>query len=248
MVAELPGFRRIEGRARLVDARHVSVNGETLEADRILIASGAAPRIPPIPGLAEADYLTNESAFELEELPASLIVLGGRFVALESAQTFARFGVEVTVLQRSPRILPDEMPDLTDALSGFLEDEGVEAVTGVAVDRISSRAGGVEVEAEVDGAQRTFRASRVLVATGRRPNTRDMGLRQAGTEVDGGGFVAVDATLETTVEGVYAAGDVIGGPMYVYTAAYEGPLAVENALAEGPPRERDYAGPPRCCR
>lgn len=244
VVADLPSFRRIDGRARLVDDRRVAVNGETLEADRILIATGAAPRIPSISGLAEAGYLTNESAFELAELPESLIVLGGRYVALESAQMFARFGVRVTVLQRSPRILPDEMPDLTETLTGFLEAEGIEVVTGVAVGRVSRNGGGVAVEAEVDGAARTFRASQILAATGRRPNTGDLGLEQAGVEVDAAGFVAVDETLRTTAEGVFAAGDVIGGHMYVYTAAYEGALAAENAFAESLPRGRDYTALP----
>lgn len=244
VVADLPGFRRIDGRARLVDARHVAVDGETLETDRVLLATGAAPRIPPIPGLVEAGYLTNESAFELEELPESLIVLGGRYVALELAQMFVRFGVKVTVLQRSPRILPDEMPDLTDALTGYLGDEGIEVVTGVAVGGVSRRGSGVEVAAEVDGAARTFRASRILAATGRRPNTRDLGLEEAGVELDAGGFVTVDETLRTSAEGVYAAGDVIGAPMYVYTAAYEGALAAENAFAETAPRERDYTALP----
>jgi mercuric reductase len=245
VVADLPGFRRLEGRARLLDSRHVAVDGEVLEADRILVATGAAPRIPAIPGLADAGYLTNESAFELEELPQSLIVLGGRYVALESAQMFARFGVEVTVLQRSPRILPEEMPDLTDALTRFLREEGIDVVTGVAVGQVLlRRGGGVEVEAEVDGAARTFRASRILAATGRRPNTRDLGLETAGVELDAGGFVVVDAALRTSAAGVYAAGDVIGGPMYVYTAAYEGALAAANAFGEGAARERDYTALP----
>lgn len=243
VVADLPRFRRITGRARLVGPRRVAVNGETLSADRILIATGVAPSAPEIPGLAEVDYLTNESAFELAELPASLIVLGGRYVALECAQMFARFGTRVTVLQRSARILPTEMPDLTDALTGFLADEGIEVITGVAAGRILQHGDEVELEAEVDGRARSFRGSRILVATNRRPNTWDMGLEDAGIQLDRRGFVQVDQTLSTRVEGIYGAGDVIGDPMFVYTAAYEGALAAENSIS-GSSRRRDYTAMP----
>ncbi len=237
VVADLPRFRRISGRGCLLDSRHVEVDGEVLAADRILVATGVAPSVPPIPGLAEAGYLTNESAFELDDLPKSLIVLGGRYVALELAQMFARFGARVTVLQRSSRILPSETPDLTEALTGFLADEGIEVVTGVAVGRVSRHGGEVEVEAEVGGTVRTFRATQILAATGRIPNTRDMGLKEAGVELDAHGFLRVDETLKTSIDGIYGAGDVIGDPMFVYTAAYEGALA-----ADRPP---DQPGPVR---
>jgi len=223
--------------------RQVEVNGETLPADRILVATGVAPSAPPIPGLEEVGYLTNESAFELDDLPQSLIVLGGRYVALECAQMFAHFGTRVTVLQRSSRILPNETPDLTEALTGFLSDEGIEIVTDVAIGRVSMRDGEVEVEAEVGGVAKSFRASHILAATGRRPNTGNMGLEEAGVELDPQGFLVVDETLRTKVEGIYGAGDVIGDHMFVYTAAYEGALAAENALS-GSVRSRDYTALP----
>ena len=243
VVSDLPQVRLVRGRARFVDARTVEVNGERITGDRVLIATGASPFIPPIPGLAESGYLTNDTLFELEELPKSLIVLGGRYIALECAQMMARFGSKVTILQRSERILPTETPDLTDPLTGYLEGEGIEVVTGVVIQRVQRDGAGVVVEAEVNGASRRFSAETILVATGRQANARNMGLEKAGIKLDAGGFIVVNDKLETRAAGVFAAGDVIGAPEFVYTAAYEGALAAENALA-GAARERDYTALP----
>jgi len=223
----------VPGRARFISPKAVEVNGESISADRFLIATGAGPHVPSIPGLKDTGYLTNETAFELDELPPSLIVLGGRYIALECAQMFARFGSRVTVLQRSDRILPTEMPDLTDALTTYLADEGVKVETGITICEVRPENGLVVVATEAEGNPREFHASNVLVATGRRPNTHGLGLEQAGVALDHGGFVQADETLRTTAPGVFAAGDVLGEEMLVYTAAYEGSLAAENALLDG---------------
>ncbi len=248
VVGDLEQVRIVKGRARFVDPHTVEVtpapgSGERITADRVLIATGVSPFLPPIPGLAESGYLTNESLFELEELPASLIVLGGRYVALECAQMMARLGTKVTILQRSDRLLPTETPDLTDALTGYLRGEGIEVVTGVRTQAVRRDGEQVIVETHVDGQPRQFTASHLLVATGRRANTRNMGLEEAGITTDRNGFIGVDAAGQTCVRGVYAAGDVIGEPEFVYTAAYEGALAAENALT-GAGRERDYTALP----
>jgi len=233
----------IKGRARLLDAKTVAADTLKLKADAILIATGARPSLPPIAGLDTVSYLTNETAFELETLPESLLVLGGRYIALECAQMFARFGSRVTVLQRSDRILPDEAPDLTNALTGFLREEGMEIVTGVSTRRVAQDKEGVTVEAEVHGQRRTFRATHLLVATGRAPNIENVGLETVGVKTGTRGAIAVDEILQTSVPGIYAAGDVLGENMFVYTAAYEGALAVENAL-NGAKRKRDYTALP----
>ena len=246
VVGDLEQVRIVKARARFVDANTVEVtpgSGERITADRVLIATGASPFIPPIPGLSESGYLTNESLFELEELPASLVVLGGRYIALECAQMMARLGTKVTILQRSDRILPTETPDLTDALTGYLREEGIEIVTNVMTKRVRRDNGNVLVETEVDGRSRQFRASHLLVATGRRANTRNMGLEDIGVKTDEAGFVVVDATGQTGVTDIYAAGDAIGDPEFVYTAAYEGALTAENALT-GAGHERDYTALP----
>jgi len=239
VVADLPGFRGVEGMARLVSPKVVEVNGEKIDADRILIATGASPKIPSIPGLAGSGYLTSETALGLEELPESIIVLGGRYIALEMAQILSRFGSRVTILQRSSRILPMEMEDLTEELTRYLTDEGIKIVTSVALKNISRKNGEIVVEAVVKGKGRTFTASELLATTGRKPNTEGMGLEEAGVELDENGFLKVDDNLQSNVRGIYGAGDVIGEPMFVYTAAYEGALAAENAI-EGSNRQRDY--------
>lgn len=242
VVKDLPGVEIIHGRARLAAPGEVEVAGRKLAADRILIATGARTMIPDIPGLAQTGYLITDTAFELREAPASLIVVGGRYIALECAQMFARLGVKVTVLQRSPHILPTESGALTDALTGYLEEDGVEIVTGVEMRSVRPTGGGVEIETVVLGERRIFSAEQILMATGRTPNTGNMGLETVGVSLDDAGFVQVDEHLQTTVPGIYAAGDVAGDPMFVYTAAYEGALAAENACAETgtTPRTRHY--------
>ena len=240
VVADLPDFRMVEGIARLVSSSAVEVNGERIEADHVLIATGASPMIPQAPGLVESGYLTTTTALELAELPESLIILGGRYIALEMAQMFSRLGSRVTVLQRSARILPTEGEDLTGELARYLAGEGIEIVTGVSLKRVLSDNGATAVEAVVGGEKRMFRASRLLVATGRKPNTEGLGLEEAGVEVDGDGFLEVDGALRTSAKNIYGAGDVIGAPMFVYTAAYEGALAAENAVS-GSTKQRDYS-------
>lgn len=239
VVADLENFSRLEGRGKLLDAHTVAVNGSTIRADNVLIATGASPQIPQVPGLAESGYLTSTSALELEELPESLIVLGGRYIALELSQMFARLGSKVTILQRSSRILPAESADLTDALTAYLSQEGLQIVTGVDLQAVRRDGSGFVVEAMVNGASALFRAQQLLAATGRKANTTGLGLEAAGVKVDASGEIWVDEQLRTTTSGIYAAGDVIGEPAFVYTAAYEGKLAATNAL-NGSTHARDY--------
>lgn len=236
VAAARPGIRVLALRGRLAGPRAVRAGDRELGADRILIATGARPVLPAIPGLAEAQPLTYEDLYELEELPRSLIVLGGRFLALEAAQTFARLGVEVTLLQRSPRLMPQEAPELGEALRDFLAGEGLEIHCGLEIRRVARDGGGIVVEAKTRAGLRRFRAERVLAALGRRPATEDLGLETAGVERGPGGEIRVDEFLATSAPGIYAAGDAIGGPGFVYTAAYEGSLAARNMFAS--PGER----------
>ncbi len=243
IVKDLHNIEIINGRARLLTRDTVEVNGRKIPADKILIATGAAPALPDVPGLEDVDYLTNESAFELEKLPESLIVLGGRYVALELAQLFNRFGSKVTVLQRSARILPTETAELTDTLSGFLREEGMEIITGVKLQAVEQSNGKIRVIASINGEEKRFEAEKVLVATGRKPNTKNMGLEETGVKLNDRGFLLADEHLQTSVPGIYGAGDVLGENMFVYTAAYEGKLAAENAL-QAESRKRNYTALP----
>jgi mercuric reductase len=233
----------IEGEARLESPGSVCVGGVVYEGSSILVATGSRPWLPEIPGLAESDPLDSTSAFELKRLPASMIVLGGRYIALEIAQMFARFGTKVTVLQRSERILPTEDPDLTEALTNYLRDEGLHIETSVRIRNVNRSGSRVVVHARVGDEDKEFKAERILCATGRRANTQNLGLEEFGVRLSGQGDIWVDEHLQTTQPGIFAAGDVIGEPAFVYTAAYEGRLAAANALTPDR-RKRDYQALP----
>jgi len=235
----------IHGHGRFVDATTVDVDGhaEPIRARRVLIATGARTWFPDVPGLRPKDLaasnrvLTNETLYALQELPEHVVVLGGRYVALENAQWLARMGAKVTILQRSERILPGEMADVTDELTTHLSAEGIRVETGIDLGRVEEDARGVRIHTNKD----VFDGSHVLVALGRQGNTENLGLdalagesasNGRGVALHGRGFVRADNTLQTSVPGVFAAGDVLGGRMFVYTAAYEGRLAAENAMQD----------------
>ena len=201
------------------------------------------PHVAEIPGLTEAGFLTSTDALALERLPASMIVLGGRFVALELAQAFARLGARVTVVQRSDHILPAEDDDVTEELERLLVAEGLEILTGSRILRVSREGALRAVEVERGGVRLRLLAETILVATGRRASTEGLGLETIGARLNPDGTILVNEALETTAAGVFAAGDVIGEPAFVYTAAYEGRLAAENALGETK-RLRDYTALP----
>ncbi len=221
----------VRGWARLQDDGGVLVdNGQVYRAPRVVIATGARPRLLPLEGIDEVEVLTSTTAMALKEQPRSLIVIGGRAIALELGQMFARLGAEVTILQRSSRILPDREPEISGALAHYLREEGITIHTGVRPLAIRRENGEKVVTAEVGGKRREFRAEHVLMATGRTPNTRDMGLEEAGVELDEQGFIVVDAFMQTSNPRVYAAGDVTNGPKLVYVAAAGGGIAAENAL------------------
>ena len=242
-ISDSPNIKTVTGRGELIDPNRVSVNGKSHRAEKIIIATGSSPYLPPINGLAQSGYLTSESLFELDELPESIIVLGGRFIALECAQMMARFGSKVTILQRSERILPSEDEDISLALAGYLESEGIKIVTGVAIESLERGSRGVTLNATVGGERQTYNAVHLLAALGQRANTQGIGLENGGVETRADGALVVDEELRTTQPGIYGAGDVTGDPMFVYSAAYEGRLATENGLT-GSTRKRDYSALP----
>ena len=232
-----------EQRAVLSTPREVRLaDGRTLSAGKILVATGAEAASPAIPGLAEAGHLDNVSAMVLERLPASLIVIGAGFIAVELGQMFARLGVAVTILARQNRVLSKEDPEIGTALADYLRAEGIDVRTGTTVDRVD-RPGCYRVQASRNGQTEALEAEQLLVATGRRARTAGFGLDTLGVSLGKKGEIVVDDHLETSVPGVYAAGDVVGEPMFVYVAAYGGALAAENALT-GNTRRLDLTGVP----
>ena len=240
-----PSISLFEERATFVAGHAVRLaSGRTVTAGKIVVTAGASPWAPPIPGLAEAGYLDNASAMALERLPESLIVIGASAVGLELAQMFARLGVRVTVLEALPRVVPAEDSDVGNALGDYLRSEGLEVYTGIQIDRVSRGSGGHAVQFRAGRETQTARADQLLVATGRRANTTGFGLEGIGVTLGKKGEIAVNEFLQTTNPDVYAAGDVIGDPMFVYVAAYGGALAAENALT-GNGRRYDLSALPK---
>ncbi|NOY77893.1 MAG: mercury(II) reductase [Calditrichaeota bacterium] len=243
VIANMEDVELIEGRGQIVSPTTVRVNGKTLSADAIILATGASPRIPPIPGLDDVPYLTNASAFELETLPEHLIVLGGNYIGIETAQLFARLGSRVTVVELLPQILPTETHDLTEELKGYLAEEGIQFMTNARTERIYQKGKEIYLDMDYNKQHTQIHGTHLLVATGRKPNTEGLGLEKVGVDVTPSGAVHVNEYLESTVPGIFAAGDVIGGFMFVYTAAYEGKLAVDNILS-GEKQAADYRALP----
>ena len=241
-----PNVTVIKGRAKIVDKNSVvlrtpngEVNGETKTGQVILIATGSSTFIPDIPGLKESGYLINDTLYELQELPEHLIIIGGRYIALENAQMFARLGSKVTVLQRSNRIIPTEMPDISGTLTDYLREEGIEIKTGVKIQSVSKNGNKVFVNTSVKDKYEIIEGTHLLVATGRKGNTDNVGLENLGIELHGNGFIKTDEYNRTNVSNIFAAGDVTGEHLFVYTAAYAAALAVENAFGESL-KEKDY--------
>jgi mercuric reductase len=227
----LPAYTTIayvEGQARLLPGG-VEASGERVSADKTIIATGASPARPSIPGIEDIHYLTSTTALELSALPRSMLVIGGGYIGCELAQLFARAGVRVTLVCRS-RLLPEGEPEISAALARYLGDEGIDIRTGVVYRQIGRTGGGIALDVGLNGAKETLDTEVVLVATGRRPNTEGLALADVGVALASNGGIQVDGHLRTTNPAIYAAGDVTGRHQFVYMAAYGAKLAALNAL------------------
>lgn len=240
----LPAYNTIayrDGPARLIEGG-VAVNGSVVEAEKVIITSGARPAVPAIPGIDQVPYLTSTTALELERLPKSLLVIGGGYIGCELTQMFARAGVEVTIVCRS-RILPKAEPEIGEALVGYFRDEGISVREGLSYKQISRGENGISLTITEAGGEVRLDAEEVLIAAGRQPNTDDLGLEGAGVEVLENGGIVIDDMMKTSKASIYAAGDVTGRDQYVYMAAYGAKIAAENAL-NGDTRRYDATAMP----
>lgn len=244
VLAAYPEITLIEGRARLSGGKDVEIDGKRHSAEKIVISTGARPWTPPVAGLEAAGYLTSTTAMALREQPDSLIVLGANAVGLELAQTFARAGTAVTLVELLPQIAPFEDEEVSEALTGYLQAEGIRVLTDFETELVERHAGGYRVHGQQSVRPMTLEGERLLAATGRRPNTANMGLEAAGVRVGRRGEILVNDRLQTDNPDIYAAGDVLGKEMFVYVAAYGGTLAAENALT-GAGRVCDTRAVPR---
>lgn len=254
-----PPIQVVPGQAAFADPHTILVTTQDgasrlLTGEAVLIATGSSPLIPDIPGLCEipyltSDLLTSQEAWELTELPRSLLILGGSYIALELGQMFARFGSEVTIVTRGSSILTGYEPEIAETLTEILREEGLQIVTGAQMRGVRSEGQGIALSVKLQNGEQTLSAERLLVSTGRRPNTREIGLERAGVETDGAGAVRVDRTLRTNVSHIWAAGDVIGreteSQMATPVGAHDGKIAAHNALSGRPPREVDHTVIPR---
>lgn len=246
------GWEILAGAARFrgsQDAPYLEVTAAggsfRVQAEHYLVATGSAPWVPPIDGLATAGYLTSTTALQLPDRPRSMIVVGAGAVGLELSQLFARLGTAVTVVETEDRLAPGEEAEVSAAIRAAFTDEGISTYLGARPSAVGRAAAAVTVRVTgPDGRDLDLRAEQVLFATGRRPATGELGLPEIAVATGARGEVAVDAQLRTSNRRIYAAGDVTGAPQFVYVAAAQGAVAAENALA-GTASTIDYTNLPR---
>jgi len=227
------------GHARFVGPNRVEVGDRVITAPKIFVNVGGRPTAPDWPGLEEVPYLTSTTVMELDVLPEHLLVAGGSYIGLEFAQIFRRFGSRVTVMEAAERLIAREDVEVSREVQMILEGEGIEFITGVAAARVAPDPRGVRVSLQARGAAHHVQGSHLLVATGRRPNTDDLGLDRAGIETDARGFIRVDDQLRTNVPGVWALGDVNGQGAFTHTSYNDHEIVAANLFDDGRRRVSD---------
>ncbi len=232
------------GEARFIDAHQVEVNGEIIAGRRFLIATGSRPAVPPVPGLEQADYLTNENIFAQRELPRRLAVMGGGPIGLELAQAFARLGSEVTVIEMADHVLPREDPELSKELEETLRREGITLHTGTTVESVSTTDSIRCLECRAGDEKHTVEADALLVAAGRQANIESLDLEAAGVKTERG-LIRVDRRMRSSRKHIFAVGDVCGPLPFTHVAEYQAGIVIANAIFRVP-RKADYSRIPWC--
>ncbi len=254
-VGGMKGCQLIRGQARFVGPHEIEVDGQRLTAPQIFINVGGRALVPDMPGVHDVATLNNTSILELETVPRHLVVVGGSYIGLEFAQMHRRLGAEVTVVEKGPRLVAREDPEVSDAIRAILEGEGITVRTNAACISFKPHADGVEVGVDCTSGEPSVVGSHVLLAVGRRPNTDDLGLEAAGIAADARGYIQVDDQLRTNVEGVWALGDCNGKGAFTHTAWTDYEIVAANLLDDDPRRVSDridtyalYIDPPlgRC--
>jgi pyruvate/2-oxoglutarate dehydrogenase complex dihydrolipoamide dehydrogenase (E3) component len=235
----LDGVTVFEGHGRFTGPHQVSVGGERLEAPRIFVDVGARARVPDLPGLDGVPFLTNSGILELDSLPEHLVIVGGSYVGLEFAQMYRRFGSRVTVVEQGPRLIAREDPEISEAVQEILEAEGVEVRLGAECARAERRGDGIAIGVDCGSGAPEIEGSHLLLATGRTPNTHDLGAEVAGIELDERGCIRVDEELRTSAEGVWALGECNGRGAFTHTAYNDFEIVAANLLDGGSRRLGD---------
>jgi len=233
----------LRGHAEFTSPVDIRVDDDTVMAENTILAVGSQPAPFSIPGLEGAGYITNYEALELEELPKSMIIIGAGYEGVEFAQMYSRYGTEVTMLGRSPRVMPKEEPELSETLGNLLRQEGVNLHTSTEVVRGGAEHGVHFVLAREEGSERRYEAEVLLLAVGRTARVADLGLPEAGVDMVGP-YVNADRHLQTSAANIWSIGDANGGPMFTHRATYDGPIAALN-IVKALAREVDYRVVPR---
>jgi len=228
-----------EGHGRLESASSVRVNGELLEADKIILNVGARANVPDMPGVNHVDYLTNTSMMDVDFLPEHLVIIGGSYIALEFAQMYRRFGSRVTVVEMSDRLIARDDEDVSAEVKRILENEGVEVRLKAECVALAKSGDQVAITVSCEPAPEEVVGSHVLLAVGRRPNTDDLGLDKAGVETDPRGFIVVDDQLRTNVPAIWAIGDVNGRGAFTHTSYNDFEILAANMFDDDPRRVSD---------
>ena len=243
---EADGVEIVRGTARIVGPNTVRVLGDgpggadrDLETRFILVCTGSRPSVPPIEGLTEAGFLTSETLWDLERAPSSVVMIGAGPIATEMSQAFVRLGIGTTVLQKGPRILPRDEPDLVDILVAKLRAEGVDLHFNVEIERVTMSGERKIVFGSENGVPARWEGEELLVATGRRPNVEGLGLEEVGVKVGRSG-IEVDERMRTAIPSIYAAGDVAGRFLFTHSAGYEAVRAVRDAFYPGKGKVTDF--------
>jgi pyruvate/2-oxoglutarate dehydrogenase complex dihydrolipoamide dehydrogenase (E3) component len=218
------------GTATFKNSNTIEVGGDTLTAPRIFLNVGCRASVPNIPGIDDVPFLDNTSLLALPIVPKHLLIVGGSYIGLEFAQMYRRFGAKVTVIERSPRLLPREDEDVSACVRSILEAEGIEVRLDAECIALKSHSEGVAVTSHCNAAEDAAVGSHVLLAVGRIPNTADLGLTAAGIETDGKGYITVDDRCQTNVEGIYAIGDCNGRGAFTHTAYNDFEIVAANLL------------------
>ena len=226
----LANGRVFEGHACFESRNTVRVNGDLLTAENIFINVGGRALVPPIPGLSDVPYFTNSSIMDVDYLPEHLIILGGSYIGLEFAQMYRRFGSEVTIVERAPRLIGREDEDVSQGVLDIVTGEGVRAELGAEVIGVEKRGDDVVVKIKRAGVPAEITGSHLLLAIGRMPNTDDLGLDKAGVIADARGYIQVDDQLRTTVPGIWAVGDCNGRGAFTHTSYNDYEIVADNFL------------------
>lgn len=230
-VGETKNLDTFHGTATFTGPKTLRVNDEELSAELIFINSGARPAIPPIPGLADIPYLTSTTILDLNAIPAHLAIIGSGYIAMELGQMFARFGSRVTILERNAAPLEKEDEDVVTAITQILEEDGITFLTNVSVTKVSRNLDGeTELALTQQGEEKRIACSHLLVAAGRAPNTEELNLSAAGVNTGPHGHIEVNERLETSAPGIYALGDVKGGPAFTHISYHDHLIVARNIL------------------